>query len=133
YLGEKMWQPAGAEADARWLIDAEGLEVAHHGFNAVLRDYARLGRLLAHDGAWDGKQLIPAQWMWEATTPRPSDAYLAPARTEARSLGYGYLMWLLPGTRRQFAPIVFLGQRILVDADAQLSIVQPPAQERKHI
>jgi CubicO group peptidase (beta-lactamase class C family) len=107
YLGEKIWEPIGTEADAKWLIDAEGLEVAHHGFNAVLRDYARLGRLLAHDGAWDGKQLIPAQWMLEATTTRQSDAYLAPGRTEARSLGYGYLMWLLPGTRRQFTPIGF--------------------------
>ena len=71
---EKIWQPIGTEADAKWLIDAEGFEVAHFGFNAVLRDYARLGRLLAHDGAWDGKQIIPAQWMIEATTMRPSDA-----------------------------------------------------------
>ena len=54
----------------QWLIDAEGFEVAHFGFNAVLRDYARLGRLLAHDGAWEGKQIIPAQWMIDATTVR---------------------------------------------------------------
>ena len=78
YLQEKVWQPIGAEADAAWLLDAEGFEVAHFGFNAVLRDYARLGRLFAHDGAWDGKQIIPAQWMIDATTVRPSDGYLAP-------------------------------------------------------
>ena len=103
YFQEKVWQPIGAEADARWLIDAEGFEVAHFAFNAVLRDYARLGRLLAHDGAWQGKQIIPAQWMIEATTTRPSDTYLAPGRSSPSSLGYGYLIWLLPGTRRQFA------------------------------
>jgi CubicO group peptidase (beta-lactamase class C family) len=124
YLREKVWEPIGTEADAKWLIDAEGFEVAHHGFNAVLRDYARLGRLLAHDGAWEGKQIIPAQWMCEATTTRPSDAYLAPGRTEPHSLGYGYLMWLLPGPRRQFAPIGFLGQRILVDPASKLVMVQ---------
>jgi hypothetical protein len=39
YLQEKVWQPIGAEADATWLLDAEGLELAHFGFNAVLRDY----------------------------------------------------------------------------------------------
>jgi len=133
YLREKIWQPIGAEADARWLIDAEGLEVAHHGFNAVLRDYARLGRLLAHDGAWDGKQLIPAQWMWETTTTRPSEAYLAPGRTEPRALGYGYLMWLLPGTRRQFAPIGFLGQRILVDPASKLIMVQTAVENSNEI
>jgi CubicO group peptidase (beta-lactamase class C family) len=97
YLHDKVWEPIGAEADAKWLVDAQGLEVAHFAFNAVLRDYARLGRLLAHDGAWEGKQIIPAQWMLEATTVRPSDGYLAPGRTSPNSLGYGYLMWLLPG------------------------------------
>jgi CubicO group peptidase (beta-lactamase class C family) len=124
YLREKVWEPIGTEADAKWLIDAEGFEVAHHGFNAVLRDYARLGRLLAHDGAWEGRQIIPAQWMLEATTTRPSDVYLAPGRTEPRSLGYGYLMWLLPGPRRQFTPIGFLGQRICVDPASKLVMVQ---------
>jgi CubicO group peptidase (beta-lactamase class C family) len=52
-LQEKIWQPVGAEADAAWLLDAEGHELAHSFFNAVLRDYARLGRLLAHGGRWD--------------------------------------------------------------------------------
>jgi CubicO group peptidase (beta-lactamase class C family) len=77
FLQENVWEPIGAEADATWFLDAEGFELAHFGFNAVLRDYARFGRLLAHDGAWEGKQIIPAQWMIDATTVRPSDAYLA--------------------------------------------------------
>src|SRR5439155_14815960 len=84
YLREKVWDQIGAEADAKWLIDAQGFELAHHAFNAVLRDYARLGRLLAHDGAWEGRQIIPAQWMIEATTTRPSDRYLAPGTDLAR-------------------------------------------------
>jgi CubicO group peptidase (beta-lactamase class C family) len=53
YLQDKLWHPIGAEADATWLVDAQGIEVAHFGFSAVLRDYARIGRLLAMDGAWD--------------------------------------------------------------------------------
>ena len=124
YFREKIWEPIGAEADASWLVDAQGFEVAHHGFNAVLRDYARLGRLLAHDGVWEGKQIIPASYLMEATMTRSSDAYLAPGRTSPMSLGYGYLIWLLPGARRQFAPIGFLGQRILVDAESKLVMVQ---------
>jgi CubicO group peptidase (beta-lactamase class C family) len=50
YLQENLWEPIGAEADAAWVIDAQSFEVAHGFFNAVLRDYARVGRLLAHDG-----------------------------------------------------------------------------------
>ena len=123
-LQEKIWGPIGAEDDAKWLLDAEGFELAHFGFNAVLRDYARLGRLLAHDGTWEGRQLIPAPWMIEATTTRPSDGYLAPGRTSPDSLGYGYLIWLLPGTRRQFALRGAYGQLVLVDPPSKLVLVQ---------
>jgi CubicO group peptidase (beta-lactamase class C family) len=123
YLQEKVWQPIGAEADATWLLDAEGFEVAHFGFSAVLRDYARLGRLLAHDGAWDGKQIIPAQWMLDATTVRESDAYLLPGKATP-GFGYGYLLWLLPGNRRQFALFGDYGQRICIDPASKLVMVQ---------
>jgi CubicO group peptidase (beta-lactamase class C family) len=130
YLQEKVWQPIGAEADATWLVDAEEFEVAHFGFNAVLRDYARLGRLLAYDGAWDGKQIIPAQWMIEATTTRPSDSYLLPGKS---STGYGYLVWLLPGTRRQFALIGALGQYIFIDPSSQLVMVQTALEAKDEV
>jgi CubicO group peptidase (beta-lactamase class C family) len=122
YLREKVWKPVGAEADARWLIDAEGFELAHFGFNAVLRDYARIGRLLAHDGAWDGKQIVPAQWMIDATTLRASDSYLLPGRA-TKKFGYGYLLWLFPGERRQFALLGYKGQYVCVDPVSKLVMV----------
>jgi CubicO group peptidase (beta-lactamase class C family) len=123
YLQEKLWEPIGAEADATWVVDAQGFEVAHGFFNAVLRDYARLGRLLAHDGMWEAKQIIPAQYLIDATTVRPSDAYLAPG-SATPALGYGYFLWLLPGARRQFALIGANGQRICVDPSSKLILVQ---------
>jgi CubicO group peptidase (beta-lactamase class C family) len=123
YLREKIWQPIGAEVDATWVIDAQGFEVAHGFFSAVLRDYARLGRLLAHDGNWDGKQIIPAEWLIEATTVRSDDAHLAPGRATP-TLGYGYFLWLLPGARRQFAMVGANGQRLCVDPSSKLVMVQ---------
>ena len=123
YLHEKVWEPMGAEADATWLVDAQGYEVAHGFFNAVLRDYARLGRMLAHDGAWEGKQIIPSQWMIDATTVRPLNSFLAPGKAMPY-FGYGYLLWLLPGTRRQFALVGANGQRICVDPNSKLVMVQ---------
>ncbi len=124
YLQEKVWGPIGAASDAAWLLDAEGIELSHFGFNAVLRDYARLGRLLAHDGARQGHQIIPAQWVIDATTVRLSNAYLAPGRTRPGSAGYGYLLWLLPGTRRQFAMIGILGQYVFIDPPSKLVMVE---------
>jgi CubicO group peptidase (beta-lactamase class C family) len=128
YLQEKIWQQIDAESDATWLIDAEGYELAHFGFSAVLRDYARLGRLLAHDGAWNGRQIIPAQWMIEATTVRDQDAYLLPGHS-MRDFGYGTLLWLLPSERRQFALVGAFGQRIIVDPPSKLVMVQTALDE----
>ncbi|HEX7928271.1 MAG TPA: serine hydrolase, partial [bacterium] len=132
YFAERVWQPIGAEANATWLLDAEGTELPHFGFSAVLRDWARLGRLLAHDGSWEGRQLIPAQWMQDATTVRPADAYLAPGKA-APHLGYGYLLWLLPGNRRQFGLLGDMGQRMLVDPGSKLVLVHTALEEGREI
>jgi CubicO group peptidase (beta-lactamase class C family) len=132
YLREKLWQPIGTEADATWLVDADGFELGHFGLSAVLRDYARLGRLLAHDGAWESRQIIPAQWMIDATTVRPADAYLAPGVAMA-NFGYGYLFWLLPGERRQFALVGQNGQRICIDPRSKLVMVHTALEESREV
>jgi CubicO group peptidase (beta-lactamase class C family) len=125
YLRDKVWHPIGAEAEATWLLDAEVLEVAHFGFSAVLRDYARIARLLPWDGAWNGSQLVPAQWMIDATSVGRE-----PGRT-TEELGYGYLLWLLPGKRRQFALLGQNGQRIFVDPASKLVMVHTALEENR--
>src|SRR2546423_10811472 len=91
-----------------------------------------LGRLLAHDGACEGKQIIPAQYLIDATTARPSDAYLAPGIATPGS-GYRYFIWLLPGTRREFAMIGASGQRICVDPASKLILVQTAVEDTDEV
>jgi len=122
YLQEKIWQPIGAEADATWLVDTTGQESAYCCLNAVLRDYARLGLLLAHDGNWRGRQLIPARWIMDATTVRDDQPHLRP-RTATPFFGYGYQTWIFPGERRMFAFLGIRGQAIYVDPQAKLVMV----------
>jgi CubicO group peptidase (beta-lactamase class C family) len=129
YLSQKIWQPIGAEADASWAIDGTGQEVTFCCFNAVLRDYARLGRLLAHDGSWGGRQVIPRQWLIDATTVRPGDAYLTPG-VATPFYGYGYQVWLLPGGERRFALLGIRGQMIFVDPASKLVMVHTAVREK---
>src|SRR5215468_7249776 len=126
YLSEKIWQPMGAEADASWIIDKGGYEVAYIGVNARVRDYARLGMLLAHDGTLDGLPIIPAGWVREATTP--SAAQFAPGQTGS-VFGYGYQTWLLPGNERQFALRGLRGQAVFVDPKSKLVMVHTAARD----
>lgn len=122
YLEEKIWQPIGAEADATWLIDNSGQEATFCCLNAVLRDYARLGLLLAHDGNWHGRQIIPMAWVRDATTVGADQPHLRPGGA-APSFGYGYQTWILPGERRMFFFWGVRGQRIYVDPQSKLVMV----------
>ena len=116
YLQERIWEPIGAEADATWLIDRSGQEATYCCINAVLRDYARLGLLLANDGHWHGRQIIPAAWIKEVTIVRPG-------QPQPGTGGYGYQVWLLGGERRMFALRGIRGQAIYVDPASRLVMV----------
>jgi CubicO group peptidase (beta-lactamase class C family) len=129
YLEQKMWQPIGAEADATWLIDNSGQEATFCCLNAVLRDYARLGLLLAHDGKWRGRQVIPAAWLLDATTIRADQPHLRPGAA-VPGLGYGYQTWILGGERRMFLLWGVRGQRIIVDPQSKLIMVNTAVHKR---
>ena len=129
YLHDRIWDAIGTEADASWAVDGGGQEIAFCCVNATLRDYARFARLLAHDGAWEGRQLIPKQWLLDATTVRPADSHLAP-KVATPYFGYGYQIWLLPGEQRRFALLGIRGQIILVDPASKLVMVHTAVRQK---
>ena len=103
YLSEKIWKPAGMEADAFWLLMQEGdSEYGGCCISATLRDYGRLGLLALRKGTTsDRTRLLPERWIADSTTP----ATTAPI--------YGYYWWL-EGEER-FAASGSFGQYIYID------------------
>jgi CubicO group peptidase (beta-lactamase class C family) len=92
YLATRIWQKLGAESDAAWAIDSTGQEVAYCCFIATLRDWARLGLMLANDGIWNDQQIVPRQWLLDATVvPRGSYIYATRLRSPgATAIRSGY-------------------------------------------
>jgi CubicO group peptidase (beta-lactamase class C family) len=115
YLSTRIWRRLGAEADAVWGADGAGEELGFCCVAARLRDWARLGLMLAHDGAWNSGQVVPREWLLEMTARRDGDRGVG--------FGYGYQLWLLPGARRMFALLGLHGQAILVDPRSRLVMV----------
>ena len=128
YAREKLWVPLGAEADAKWALDATGREVPYGYFNATLRDWGRLGLMLAHDGKWNDKTIVPREWLLAATTIAPNDSHLRFSKNSYWA-GYGYQMWLIPGNHRMFALQGIRGQFVMVDPETKLVLVQTAARE----
>jgi len=117
YLSQKIWAPMGMEAPGAWATDSSGQETAFCCYIATLRDWARIGLMLAHDGAWNGRQIVPRQWVIDSTT------------VSGATKTYGNQVWLLappanePG-RRIFSLIGIHGQRVYVDPRTKTVLVQ---------
>lgn len=60
-LSEKIWQPMGAENDAYFITDRDGMAQAGGGLNATLRDMARFGEMVRNRGQFNGQTILPAQ------------------------------------------------------------------------
>jgi len=122
YMSERLWKPIGAESAASWLVDRSGTEAAYCCINARLRDYGRLGLLMANDGEWNGREIVPKQFMLEATDANLQPDYLKP-RKASPFFGYGYQTWLYPFRTRTFQARGLFGQEIIVQPDSKIVIV----------
>lgn len=122
YASKKLWQPLGAEADASWIVDRSGAEVGFSGFNAIARDYARVGIMLANDGLVGGKQIISRDYLRDATDPAMQPDYLKP-KVATNYLGYGYQFWTFPLRTRTFAMFGIVGQGVFVQPESKIVMV----------
>ncbi|NQZ75126.1 MAG: serine hydrolase [Ekhidna sp.] len=123
YSKVKIWDAIGAEADAHWIVDNAEMEFALGGYNATLRDYAKLGKLYLDSGRWNGTQLIPEAWVLDST--RPLDTHVQ-MRVEdgIEKDGYGYQWWIPFGSDDEFMAIGVYDQFIYIDPDKDAFIVK---------
>jgi CubicO group peptidase (beta-lactamase class C family) len=130
YLTTRLWQAIGAETSALWRADRTGLERAAGNFNATLRDYARLGIVLANDGVRpddpDHKQIVPRDYLLEATDWRRAPEAFRPM-VATPYYGYSYQFWTFPSEKRRFAMLGVYGQMIFIDPQLKLVMVQTAA------
>jgi CubicO group peptidase (beta-lactamase class C family) len=117
-----LWQPMGAEHEAFWRVGPDGQEGTWGYFNASLRDWGRLGLLLAQDGAVDGRQVVPRDYLLDATEAARQPPAFQPRRATPY-FGYGYQFWLLPGRQRSFVLQGVHGQAVYVHPAAGVVLV----------
>ncbi len=112
YLSEKIWKPFGMEDDAVWMLGATGHEIAGCCISARLRDFARFGLFMMGGGVAGGQQVLPDDWIAQATTK----AY----DVDIPGRGYGYQWWT--NDDGSYSAQGIYGQGIFVDAERRLVI-----------
>ncbi|MHB1599408.1 MAG: serine hydrolase domain-containing protein [Acidimicrobiales bacterium] len=96
YLRARILDPVGA-GPVHWLQYPDGQDLGFSGLHATTDTVARLGELYLRGGTWQGRRLLPAAWVAEATrlhipnaTPGDPEAALKPDWQQ----GYGFQFWM---------------------------------------
>lgn len=117
YMSQKLWEPLGAEQDGFFIMDGPtgvGREFTGAGFAATARDYARFGQMVLDGGRANGRQIVPAEWLREATHP---------AMGEGAQGGYGFQWWTVPDSDAFYA-LGLEGQFIYIDPASRTVVVK---------
>lgn len=127
YLEQTLWQPLGMTHDAAWVLDAPGQAGAEIGgalFNASLRDWARFGLFIEQGGAWNGAQILPADWVDRASVS--DEDHLKPGIVHPNpNRGYAWHWWTYAdGT---FTASGANGQTLYVDRDNDIVVARSSA------
>ena len=90
YLTPRLFAPLGI-AHPTWETCPGGINTGGWGLSVKTEDIARFGQLYLQKGEWNGRQIIPASWVHEATSRQVSNG--DPNAASDWSQGYGYQFW----------------------------------------
>jgi len=89
YLGSRLFRPLGIE-DPTWEASPQGISTGGYGLSVRTEDIAKFGQLYLQHGQWNGKQLVPREWVEAATALQTSNGSNPNSDWDQ---GYGYQFW----------------------------------------
>jgi CubicO group peptidase (beta-lactamase class C family) len=89
YLRPRLFDPLGFE-NPTWVTSPQGVSAGAYGLSVRTEEIARFGQLYLQKGAWEGRQLVPASWVEEATARQTSNGSAPKSDWDQ---GYGYQFW----------------------------------------
>jgi CubicO group peptidase (beta-lactamase class C family) len=95
YLKPRLFDPLGIQG-MDWETDMQGINTGGWGLRVKTEDMAKFAQLFLQKGNWNGKQVIPASWVEEASTAKIMQDPNAPQSRKDSSdwlQGYCYQMW----------------------------------------
>ncbi|NLP60751.1 serine hydrolase domain-containing protein [Paraburkholderia sacchari] len=103
YAQAHLFEPLGMQHAAWERADQKGLVSAGWGLRLRAVDMAKIGMLVLDHGRWQGRQVVPQQWIAQMTTP-------------AVSPYFGYYWWVnnIVQSEPEFDAMGFKGQFITV-------------------
>lgn len=89
YLTPRLFQPLGIR-DPFWETDPRGICIGGWGLSISSEQIARFGQLYLQKGVWNGQQLLPQDWVEQATRKQVENGS---DETSDWAQGYGFQFW----------------------------------------
>jgi CubicO group peptidase (beta-lactamase class C family) len=89
---EHLFNPLGVEV-GDWNRDLDGYYIGSGDIEFTARDMAKFGLLYLNDGEYEGKQIIPADWVHDSLQTYSEDAWEIRVGPHFKDIGYGYYWW----------------------------------------
>ena len=89
YLQTRLFDPLGIDAP-KWDKNPQGISIGGYGLYLKTEDIAKFGQLYLQKGRWENQQLIPSDWVQEASSKQVSNGSDAASDWNQ---GYGYQFW----------------------------------------
>lgn len=124
-VSQRLWSRIGAEHDAAWAIDPSGREMASGGMSVSLRDVARLGELMRHDGVMGGVRVVGDGVVSDIRRGAATEVVDTLARSDFGPAlpGYGYHeFWWLPPREGTLLASGRFGQHLYVSPEHGVTI-----------
>jgi CubicO group peptidase (beta-lactamase class C family) len=113
YAQEKLFGPLGIDPPF-WRRDPQGLTIGACCLFLSPHDMAKIGYLYLHHGEWEGKQLLPQEWI-EAVSHATINMHIS----RYPSLHYSNLFWAIPD-KHVYMAVGYHCQLIMVFPDADI-------------
>lgn len=122
-LSEHVIAPLGLERAPYYVTDGVGTAFVLGGLNMTTRDYARFGQMFLQRGQWQGRQIVPADWVVASTTAS-APAAASPESASGQNYDYGYQWWIpKDATEREYIARGIYGQYIYINEVSGVVIV----------
>ena len=122
-VSQLLWQPMGAAESACFTVDRAGYALADGGLNATLRDYARFGSLYLNEGVFNGRQIVPANWI-KATQSGDHSLFAEPYTFTTPNGAYRNQFWIEDVSRSAIMGRGVFGQLVYIDPARDLVVVK---------
>ncbi|SFB68390.1 serine hydrolase domain-containing protein [Butyrivibrio sp. YAB3001] len=115
FVNERIFAPMGIYRTF-WESCPQSITKAGWGLFIRIEDMAKLGQLYLQKGKWEGKQIVPEEWVnesisWQIETGKEDNGH------------YGYQLWINDDRPGSYAYNGMLGQNVFIYPDIDMVVV----------